>query len=239
MPALTSLLALITLDALVQVNDQHFCSLNDAIANQCTQPGTSFWNCLLLLRVCAQKVYGADESLGHVRHCLVFLDAHRKTLVDFRVARQDGLHVLAGNFRDMHTVDRGNAHCSSIAKHIESTGEVVAALSIGDNALIALVLSRSRLCPASYFHKSLQNHMHRLTSRLPALTFCEEQCIPVISFHLHFAGNPVNVCTGYPLKQCQALQDGLDRTHCIEPLEIAAYRWSNIHHLLYHLLGHF
>src|SRR5215470_17322264 len=87
---------------------------------------------------------------------------------------------VAWHFCHAATVDGCYRHSLSITKQVETTREVVATLSIGDDTFIAFVLSRSCFRLSCDFDEPLQQNMRRFARRAAFIVLGEKTLIAFI-----------------------------------------------------------
>src|ERR1700676_848456 len=110
----------------------------------------------------------------------VLLQAHGKTLVDFGIAFKEREQGTARDFSDTRPSNGGDSDGSTITQQIEATREVVAALTIGDDAFIAFSMACTRGCATRHFDKAFQHNMHRFAYRPARSIFAKEAFVAVV-----------------------------------------------------------
>src|SRR5579885_173669 len=228
-------LALVTVNTLIQVNDQHLCPFDDAAADQRAQTRTRLGAGSLL-----ELLNGGEKAgLRRRRRLHILLEPHLVALGNLWIASEQGEQCLA---RHLGHNDAGNgAHRdrAAIAQQVEAAREVVAALSIGDDALAAFRAPRAAGRAARYFDKPFQQDMQRLPRRSAAHILAEKLLIAIIAPDLRLFCYMQEIEVGDTLKERQPFENGLDRARIIQFLKEGAHGRNNFHQALHDLFRHF
>src|SRR5579884_1098624 len=225
---LAGFFAFATVNAFSQVDDQDLAALNHAMIDQRTKQSMGR---MMLLRA---RSPGGCRSAFHV-----LSQAYGKALVHFWIALEKSEHDMMRHLGHPRATDGGHAHGAIIAQQVETASEIVSALSIGDDALVAALVARSGRPPARDFDEAFQQDVQRL-SRWTALPtdFPEETFATLVMPHLRLLDKRSQVGIGDALEERHAFQNAADGSRIAQLLEDLPRLRDQFHIALHNLLWH-
>src|SRR6266849_1530059 len=95
----------------------------------------------------------------------VLAQAQGEAPLNLGIGREKGQHGLAGHLGHPTTIDGCDRHGLPVAQQVQSTGEIVTALAIGNDTLLAAGLSLLAQLLARHFDEAFEQNMQSFALR--------------------------------------------------------------------------